>query len=127
MTSLIRASDEGAEIKPTNKNTMDGSHLTHPRGGLTKEEIYGNMFIFNFAGHDTTAQPLIFTINLLAAHTEIQDWMKEELDYYLPDDTLSNWSYEKVFLKLKRCLAVLVSTLVSYNPRVSLTSCTSIS
>lgn len=109
MTSLIRASDKGAEVAHASKITNDGSLVTHAQGGLTENEIYGNMFVFNFAGQDTTAQTLIFTIHLLAAHPEVQDWMGEELQYYLSDDSPSNWSYEEVFPRLKRCLAILVS------------------
>lgn len=109
MTSLIRASDERMEESHASKNTKDGSLLTNAHGGLTENEIYGNMFVFSFAGHDTTAQTLTFTIHLLAAHPEVQDWMWEELQYYLTDSAPSSWSYDEVFPKLKRCLAVLVS------------------
>lgn len=67
MPWLIRASDEGMEVTHARKNTY------------VRLSIYGNMFIFNFASHDTTAQTLKFTIHLLAAHPEVQDWMREEL------------------------------------------------
>ena len=126
MTSLIRASDEEVEVAHTSKNTTEGSLLTRARGELTENEIYGNMFVFNFAGHDTTAQTLVFTINLLAAHPEVQDWMREELQHYLPGDAHSNWSYEEVFPKLKRCLAVFVSILADLQSlKCFLLSCTS--
>lgn len=44
MTGLIRASQDEAE----KGKEGDG-------GGLTESEIYGNMFAFNFAGHDTVS------------------------------------------------------------------------
>jgi cytochrome P450 len=103
MTSLIRASDE----------------VAHAGSGLTENEIYGNMFIISFAGHDTTAHTLTFTINLLAAHPEVQNWMREELQYYLHDDAPSNLSYEESFPKLKRTLAVFVSILACLQHLVS--------
>lgn len=111
MTSLIRASDERMEVTHASKNTKNGSLLTNAPAGLTENKIYGNMCVFSFAGHDTTAQTLTFTIHLLAAHPEVQDWMWEELQYYLTDSAPSSWSYDEVFPKLKRCLAVLVSAI----------------
>lgn len=53
---------------------------------LTKEEVRGNMFIYAFAGHDTMAHGLAFTLVLLAAHPEVQHWMHEELRSVLPED-----------------------------------------
>lgn len=111
MTSLIRASDEMVKVTQAGKNIKDGTNM---HCGLTENEIYGNMFVFSFAGHDTTAHTLSFTIHLLAAHPEVQDWMREELQYYLTNDDPSSWSYDEIFPKLKRCLAVLVSILDSF-------------
>lgn len=71
MPWLIRASDEGMEVTHARNNTKEGSWPTH---AYVRLSIYGNMFIFN-----TTAQTLTFTIHLLAAHPEVQDWMREEL------------------------------------------------
>ena len=76
MPWLIRASDEGMEVTHARKNTKEGTLPTH---AYVRLSIYGNMFIFNFASHDTTAQTLKLTIHLLAAHPEVQDWMREEL------------------------------------------------
>lgn len=42
MTGLIRASQDEAQTENSS-------------GGLTESEIYGNMFTFNFAGHDTVS------------------------------------------------------------------------
>jgi cytochrome P450 len=44
MTGLIRASQDEAETGKEGES-----------GGLTESEIYGNMFAFNFAGHDTVS------------------------------------------------------------------------
>jgi cytochrome P450 len=40
--------------------------------GLTEEEIYGNIFVYNFAGHDTTATTLNWALYLLAAFPEVK-------------------------------------------------------
>lgn len=99
ISNLVRASD------PTNKTRADDNFKLKP---LTSAEILGNIFVFNFAGHDTTAISLAYGMLLLVAHPEVQDWVHEELDYYLGDRDLTALTYT-VFLKLKRSLAVLVS------------------
>ena len=65
MTLLIQASEKEAKTSV----------------GLTENEIYGNMFVFNFAGHDTTAHTLTFVFMFLAAKPAVQDWLGEELRY----------------------------------------------
>ncbi|KAK7426122.1 hypothetical protein QQZ08_007432 [Neonectria magnoliae] len=76
----------------------------------------GNMFIYAFAGHDTVAHALAFTLALLVAHPEDQDWMREELWEVLYDER-EEWSYES-FGKLKRVAAVQLETLRLFNPLV---------
>lgn len=83
-----------------------GSQALKP---LSVDEILGNIFVFNFAGHDTTAITFTTAIYSLVAYPEVQDWISDEINFYLPDDDSSTWQYEKTFPKLQRCLAVLVS------------------
>jgi cytochrome P450 len=108
MTSLIRASQENISAK-------QGSQ-TDASGNLTESEIYGNMFLFNFAGHDTTAHALAFAVVLLAAKPAVQDWIFEELEHFLHEKPTNDWNYVKDFPRLKRCLAVLMETLRLYTP-----------
>ncbi|TVY89990.1 11-oxo-beta-amyrin 30-oxidase [Lachnellula willkommii] len=103
MTSLIRASQENGE--PGQQD-----------GGLTESEIYGNIFVFNFAGHDTTAHTLAFAVVLLAASPSVQDWISQELHCVLGDRPTEDWNYVHDFPKLKRCQAVLMETLRLYTP-----------
>lgn len=77
---------------------------------LTVDEILGNIFVFNFAGHDTTAISLAYSMLLLVARPDVQDWIAEELNFYLDSEDSEIWQYEVIFPKLKRCLAVLVQT-----------------
>lgn len=102
MTSLIRSSQENV--------SSDES------GGLTESEIYGNIFVFNFAGHDTTAHTLAFAVFLLAAKPSVQDWISEELTHVLGSRKTEEWNYTTDFPKLKRCQAVLMETLRLYTP-----------
>ncbi|KAI0023521.1 cytochrome P450 [Xylariomycetidae sp. FL0641] len=105
MSSLVRASqDETAKSSP---------------GGLTESEIYGNMFVFNFAGHDTTAHTFTFALYFLAAHPATQDWLCEEIRRVRrrgPGRAPRDCSYADDFPRLKRCLAVMYETLRLYTP-----------
>ena len=74
--------------------------------GLSDDEVQGNMFMFNIAGQDTTANSILFAFALLAAYPEWQDWLFEELDAVLGDkETLD---YSDICPKLERCMAILV-------------------
>ncbi|OMP88823.1 Cytochrome P450 3A31 [Diplodia seriata] len=111
MTNLVRAS-----LEETASDVHDDA--SQRKTGLTREEVFGNMFVFNFAGHDTTAHSLNFTFYLLAAHPWVQEWINEEIKYVFRDDDISSWDYD-TFPKLNRCLAVLYETLRLYNPLLS--------
>lgn len=102
MSSMVRLSAEqqSADTKSAKKETR----------GLTLSEIFGKTFVINFAGHDTTANTLAYSVLLLAANPEIQKWVSEELDEVLRDPNSENWNYADNFPHLKRCQAVLVSS-----------------
>ncbi|KAI1842584.1 hypothetical protein JX266_011197 [Neoarthrinium moseri] len=100
MASLVRES--GSEAKTSN--------------GLTESEIFGNMFVFNFAGHDTTTHTLTFAIMYLAVNPSVQDWVFEEVDLVFGDRPVEEWNYEVDFPRLKRCLSVLMETVRLYTP-----------
>lgn len=100
MSSLVRVSED--EQKKNRNLNADG------RKGLSIGEILGNIFVINFAGHDTTANTLAYSMLLLAAYPEVQDWVGEEIKEVLGDSSSETWSYEALFPRLKRCLAVLV-------------------
>lgn len=119
MSSFVRALDtHEREIvaQPYLKGSKDGKR------GLSIDEIFGNLFVINFAGHDTTANTLAFTMLLLAAHPEVQAWVAEELSTLdaTKAPALGQWDYNVVFARLKRCQAVLLETLRLYPPIMSL-------
>lgn len=101
MTSLVRAS----LAKVDQKGSSTASH----QEGLTEEEVYGNVFVFNFAGHDATANSLAIGVCLLATRPDIQDWIAEEINAVLAGVESEDSSYENTFSRLPRCLAVVVS------------------
>ena len=88
--------------------------------GFSVDEILGNLSIINFAGHDTTANTLTFSIHLLAAHPNVQAWLAEEIDTVVQDRTVDEWRYNVIFPRLKRCHAVLLETLRLYPPIMTL-------
>lgn len=106
VSNLVRASaddDLATQSDPGNTNGLKP---------LTNAEILGNIFVFNFAGHDTTAISLSYGVLLLVAHPEVQDWVHEEISHYVGDQDPKSLPYSELFPKLKRSLAVLVSLVV---------------
>lgn len=95
ISTLIRTSDE-AKAEGVNSSVR-----------LTDDEIKGNVFVFNLAGHDTTANTLAYAIALLAVHPEVQDWVYEEVKSVFREDG-EGLAYESVFPRLKRVMAVMV-------------------
>ncbi|ETN38263.1 uncharacterized protein HMPREF1541_06294 [Cyphellophora europaea CBS 101466] len=95
-TLLVRANDAEKEEDPKS-------------GHLTAAELYGNMFIFNIAGYETTAMSLSFAIPYLAAFPDVQAWARDEVDeVFGKSDTLS---YEEAYERLPRVRAVMYETL----------------
>ncbi len=100
MTSFVRALDTRQEEESA-ANSNKG-----PPKGMTIDEIFGNIFVINFAGHDTTANTLAFSMLQLAANPEVQDWVSEEVQEITGNK--EKWDYNELFSSLKRCRAVLV-------------------
>lgn len=99
LTLMVRASQDNTESQ-----------------GLTEGEIYGNMFAFNFAGHDTTANTFTFALHFLVAYPDVQDWLSEEIQRVFGDRDPSQWDYRADFPHLKRCLSVMYETMRLYTP-----------
>lgn len=102
VSNLVQASEQQDQDSKNNSTRMQ---TLKP---LTISEILGNIFVFNFAGHDTTAISLSYALLLLVAHPEVQDWISEEINHYLASPSPDSRNYESTFPKLQRCLAVLV-------------------
>lgn len=74
------------------------------------------VFVFNFAGHDTTAHTFVWVIYFLAGNLDVQDWLHEEIEHVLGDRPQEDWNYRTDFPRLKRCLSVLFESLRLYSP-----------
>ena len=75
---------------------------------LTDSEIYGNLFSYNLAGHETTSNTLAYATILLAANPEWQKWAAEEVDQVTAGVDLKDLDYETYYPQLKRVLAIMV-------------------
>lgn len=98
MSVLVKSSDQGM------------ADSSSPKGGpvLSDEEIFGNLFVYNIAGHDTTAGTMNYAIAMMAAEPKWQEWLAEEIDAALKEDE-SALKYSAIFPKLSRCQAIMVS------------------
>ncbi|KAI0382414.1 putative cytochrome P450 [Hypomontagnella monticulosa] len=98
-------------------NTSEAITDKAKKGGLSAEEILGNIFAINFAGHDTVLIALNFALTLLAAHPDVRDWLREEIVAVFGgrDRGGDEWAYEQ-FPKLVRCQAVFLETLRLFPP-----------
>ncbi|GAB1319536.1 Cytochrome P450 monooxygenase [Madurella fahalii] len=112
MTAFVRAVDVHNREAAASTAVAKGD-----RKGLSIDEVFGNLFVLNFAGHDTTANTLSFATLLLAAHPEVQDWISEEVKLVTTDiPEEEEWDYKTIFPQLKRCHAVFLETLRLYPP-----------
>lgn len=122
MTTLYEEEKKAfAEGRTTEKNLVNSlvrasEDQTKTGEGLTEQQIYGNIFVFNFAGHDTTAHTFCFAVFFMAANPEVQDWIHEEVTHVLGSRPTSEWDYETDFPRLKRCFAVMLETIRLYTP-----------
>jgi cytochrome P450 len=98
MTSFVKAQDRPGSNREASKMLK----------GLSVDEVYGNIFVINFAGHDTTANTLAFSMALLATEPNVQDWVAAEVRNLVTEDD-SSLDYSHVYPQLLRCRAVLVS------------------
>lgn len=65
-----------APKQPQDPSTSSVGKVQMP---LSIDEILGNILVFNFAGHDTTAISLAYALFPLVAHPKVQDWISEEI------------------------------------------------
>lgn len=102
--ALVRAQSREAEADKSSSR----------RTGLDDSEVYGNVYIFNTAGHDTTANTLLFAFAILSLEPQWQDWVGEELQNC---DFIRNANdYEDMYPRLVRCRALMLETTRLYGP-----------
>ncbi|KAH7390652.1 cytochrome P450 monooxygenase-like protein [Pyrenochaeta sp. MPI-SDFR-AT-0127] len=112
---LVRAceAEQGSHDEKLDK--LADEDTTSRKVNMTEEEIISNLFVYAFAGNDTTAIALTNLIIQLPANPQTQDWITEELRHYFPSGDSESWSYER-FKNLKRCSAVVMELLRICHP-----------
>jgi cytochrome P450 len=111
---------EGAPAEPDLLNTLvqksqaadmgKDAENSNSQNGLSDDEIYGNLFMFSFAGHETTANALAYAIYLFAAFPEWQEWVGVEVEeVFKGHGSIDTLNYEELYPQLKRCGAIMVS------------------
>lgn len=99
MTVLVQASE-------------DARQSGKPAMAFADDEVFGNIFFYVLAGHESTANTIAYALVLLAAKPERQEWIADEIDYVLGKYAIAETpKYEEIFPRLKRCQALLVSLL----------------
>ena len=104
MATLLINVNEAAKLEPSAQGTLPNAKPVY----LTDDEVLGNLFIMNLAGHETTANALIFTTPYLAANPDIQAWVREEIEQATTGSRPQDWKYEETFPHLVRCQALMV-------------------
>ncbi|ORY15312.1 putative cytochrome P450 [Clohesyomyces aquaticus] len=108
-TSLLEAMVTANEAEK-----QQGQKLTGASSYLSESELYGNLFVFNLAGFETTASTMTFALSFLATYPEVQGWLIEEVDSYYSSS--KDHEYSSIYPKLVRCLALMHETLRLASP-----------
>jgi cytochrome P450 len=111
LAAMVNANEAEKTVHVGTKADTRGSAATPRPSYLTDSELYGNLFVFNLAGYETTASTLSFALPYLALHPEIQDWVMEEVDACCTGSRSEDLIYEEAYPKLVRCLALMHETL----------------
>lgn len=106
LSVLVQKNEEARQLKEAD---ADADGAGGAKKGLSDDELYGNIFIYSFAGHETTAHAVCYAMYFLAAFPEVQDWVSEEAREVFKDiEDPEALSYDEVFPRLKRALSVMV-------------------
>ncbi|KNG89894.1 cytochrome P450 monooxygenase [Aspergillus nomiae NRRL 13137] len=86
--------------------------------GLSSDEVTGNLFLFMFAGHETTANALIYAIHLMAIFPAWQEWALEEIDNLSQNQASGEEIpfHSQILPQTQRLRAILYETLRLYGP-----------
>jgi cytochrome P450 len=100
---------------PSSKRDLLSSMLnSYGAQTLSGEEIEGNLFLFMFAGHETTANTLVYIAYLLAIFPGWQTWAIQEIDEIFSGVPLDNEiPYKDIVNRLVRVKAIMVTNFQS--------------
>ena len=97
------------DISSDSQRSMTKGFSTN--NGLTDDEIYGNIFMYSFASHESTGHAISYAFYHFAAFPNWQEWVIEGVNQvFASSKTIDILNYEELFPYPKRCLAVVVSS-----------------
>ena len=106
-----------AMLKASEESQQSGGKDAGLKISLTDDEVFGNIFAYSLAGHETTANTIAIALVLLASYPKYQGWLAEEIGNVCSDSSQpETWDYDTVFPRLQSCLAVMVSRSISAIP-----------
>ncbi|KAL4922620.1 cytochrome P450 monooxygenase [Aspergillus aurantiobrunneus] len=109
--------DRSRSAKEAESDLLSAMLAATAQDALSEKEITGNLFLFIFAGHETTASALSYILHLFAVFPNWQHWAGNEVDSVLCTAESGSMSpFEAVFPRLKRLRAVLYETIRLYGP-----------
>lgn len=108
-TSLLEAMVNANEAE---KQLLQNS--TRRPSYFTESGLYGNLFVFNLAGYETTGSSFTFAPSYLATNPDIQKWVIEEIDAHYSN--ANSQPYDGIYPKLVRCQALMYETLRLASP-----------
>ena len=81
-TNSDTATDEKDGIRPLKRKDLLSYMMLKDEDGrrLSHQELFGNVRMFLFAGHDTSASTLAYALWELASHPEMQERLRQEVD-----------------------------------------------
>jgi cytochrome P450 len=111
----LPASATGSAAKMNLIQTLNAANTSSDgkSSRLSDKELRGNIFIFTAGGLESTSTTLSYALALLALHPEVQEWVAEEVRNVC-GETGEGREYGEVFPRLKRVVAVMVSSPVFY-------------
>ncbi|OSS45979.1 hypothetical protein B5807_08323 [Epicoccum nigrum] len=114
-TSLLQAMVHANEAEKHTDMTIDSKE--RQRSHLTSSELYGNIFVFQLGGFETTASTLTFALPFLALHPDIQSWIFDEISQNTTKQAGDDdKDYTTTYPHLPRTLALMHETLRLASP-----------
>jgi cytochrome P450 len=116
LSELIQDRLSSSEQKYDLLSLLLAARSEEEKSGLSPMEVKSDSYIFLFAGHETTASQLMWTLYLLATHPEIQEKLYQEVNHVCGDrEQLDFEDYEK----LKYALCVIRESMRVHPPVAS--------
>lgn len=92
-------SKEQAEGGNLLENFVNATQATD-KSRISDAALFGNLFIFILAGHETSANTMAFALALLACRPQFQKALQAEVDGILGDRDPSTWQYPQDYTTL---------------------------